>query len=109
MDYKVKLTDHAVAQLQEAVIYISKVLQASTVAKHWAARIKKELASLSTMPARYPLTVEEPWHTEGIHKMSVENFLVYYWIDEEKKIVWITAIVYARRDQLRVLREMPPQ
>ncbi|MBQ5642574.1 MAG: type II toxin-antitoxin system RelE/ParE family toxin [Bacteroidaceae bacterium] len=109
MDYKVKLTDHAIAQLQEAVIYISKVLQASTVAKHWAARIKKELASLSTMPARYPLTEEEPWHTEGIHKMSVENFLVYYWIDEEKKIVWITAIVYARRDQLRVLREMPPQ
>ena len=109
MDYKVKLTDHAVAQLQEAVIYISKVLQASTVAKHWAARIKKELASLSTMPARYPLTEEEPWHTEGIHKMSVENFLVYYWIDEAKKIVWITAIVYARRDQLRVLREMPPQ
>ena len=109
MDYKVKLTDHAVAQLQEAVIYISKVLQASTVAKHWAARVKKELASLSTMPARYPLTEEEPWHTEGIHKMSVENFLVYYWIDEEKRIVWITAIVYARRDQLRVLREMPPQ
>lgn len=109
MDYKVKLTDHAVAQLQEAVIYISKVLQASTVAKRWAARIKKELASLSTMPARYPLTEEEPWHTEGIHKMSVENFLVYYWIDEAKKIVWITAIVYARRDQLRVLREMPPQ
>lgn len=109
MDYKVKLTDHAVAQLQEAVIYISKVLQASTVAKHWAARSKKELASLSTMPARYPLTEEEPWHTEGVHKMSVENFLVYYWIDEEKKIVWITAIVYARRDQLRVLREMPPQ
>ena len=109
MDYKVKLTDHAVAQLQEAVIYISKVLQASTVAKHWAARVKKELASLSTMPARYPLTEEDPWHTEGIHKMSVENFLVYYWINEEKKIVWITAIVYARRDQLRVLREMPPQ
>ena len=109
MDYKVKLTDHAVAQLQEAVIYISKVLQASTVAKHWAARVKKELASLSTMPARYPLTEEEPWHTEGVHKMSVENFLVYYWINEEKKIVWITAIVYARRDQLRVLREMPPK
>ena len=97
MDYKVKLTDHAVAQLQEAVIYISKVLQASTVAKHWAARVKKELASLSTMPARYPLTEEEPWHTEGVHKMSVENFLVYYWI------------VYARRDQLRVLREILPQ
>lgn len=109
MDYKVKLTDHAVSQLQETVRYISKVLQAPTVAKHWAARIKKELASLRTMPARYPLTEEEPWHTEGVHKMSVENFLVYYWIDEEKKIVWITAIVYARRDQLRVLREMPPQ
>ena len=97
MDYKVKLTDHAVAQLQETVSYISKVLQVSTVAKHWAARIKRELTSLRAIPGRYPLTEEEPWYTEGVHKMSVENFLVYYWI------------VYARRDQLRVLREIPPQ
>lgn len=108
MDYRVKLTDHAISQLQETVRYISKVLQTSTVAKHWAARIKKELASLRTMPARYPLTEEEPWHTAGVHKMSVENFLVYYWINDAKKAVWITAIVYARRDQLRALREIPP-
>jgi len=36
--------------------------------------------------------------------MPVKNFLVYYWIDENHKTVWITAIVYGGRDQLNVLK-----
>lgn len=46
-------------------------------------------------------------HPEGVHKMLVSNFLVYYWVDEEQRIVWITAVVYGRRDQVQELRKMP--
>lgn len=107
MEYRIKLTDYAVQQMEEAVRYISKTLLAPDVARKWSDRVKKEIASLGSMPRRYPLTDEEPWRTEGIHKMPVENFLVYYWIDEDAKIVWVTAIVYGRRDQLNMLRNMP--
>ena len=48
------------------------------------------------MPNRYPLTLEEPWRSEGIHKMPVENFLVYYWINEAEKAVWGTVVVYGK-------------
>lgn len=58
---------------------------------------------MNSMPARFPLTEEEPWHTCGIRKMTVKNFLVYYLIDEEKKVVSVAAVVYGRRDQLAVL------
>lgn len=107
MEYKVKLTNHAIRQMGEAVRYISKVLLVSDVAKGWSARVKREIASLNTMPRRHPLIEEEPWHTEGVRRMPVENFVVYYWIDEIKKTVWVTAIVYGRRDQLSELRNMP--
>lgn len=107
MDYKIKLTSYAIAQMQEAVRYISRVLLVPEVAEQWASRVEKEIISLGSMPRRNPLTEEEPWRSEGIHKMPVENFLVYYWIDETSKIVWVTAIVYGRRDQLKMLRKMP--
>ena len=38
--------------------------------------------------------------------MPVKNFLVYYLVDEEKKVVWITAVIYGRRDQIVALLNM---
>ena len=61
------------------------------------------------MPRRFPLVDEEPWRTEGIHKMTVDNFIVYYWVNDDTETVWITAVVYGRRDQLAALRDMPKE
>ena len=107
MPYKVKLTNYAIAQLREIDRYIAQSLLSPEVASRWMQRLKTELASLDTMPNRYPLTEEEPWRTEGIHKMVVRNFLVYYWVEEEQKTVWIAAVVYGRRDQTLELRKLP--
>ena len=35
------------------------------------------------------------WYPKDIHKISGENFLMFYWVDEENGVVWITAVVYA--------------
>ena len=106
MEYKVKITPYALRQMQEIVHYISSVLQSPENASRWLAAIKEELASLSSMPARFPLTEEEPWHSQGIHKMVVKNFLVYFWIDADNLCVWVTAAVYGRRDQRQQLEQM---
>ena len=52
------------------------------------------------------LTEEEPWHSQGIHKMIVKNFLVYFWIDTDHLRVWVTAVVYGRRNQRSQLEQM---
>ena len=106
MQYSVKLTPHAVVQIQETVACISKVLLVPDSASAWADRLEKEIKSLNTMPGRYPLIDREPWKSRGIRKMTVKNFLVYYFADDEAKTVWITAVVYARRDQLIALKEI---
>lgn len=59
------------------------------------------------MLGRFALIDREPWKKEGIRKMTVKNFIVYYYINEDDKTIWITSVVYGRRDQLNVLKDMP--
>ena len=80
--------------------YISHILLVPETARKWADTLQSEIAKLDFMPTRYPITEEEPWHKKGIRKMSFKNFLVYYLIDEEKDAVWVTAVVYGRRDKI---------
>ena len=106
MRYDVKLTSQAIGQIEETVQYISKILLAPETARKWADTLQCEIGKLDSMPSRYPLTEEEPWHTRGIRKIPVQNFLVYYLVDEEKKTVWVTAVIYGRRDQIAALLDM---
>ena len=107
MEYSVKLTPHAIVQIQETVAYISKVLLVPETARAWSDSLQKKISGLSTMPASYAAVDEEPWRSRGYRKMPAKNFIVYYYIDEENKTVWVTAVVYGRRDQLSVLKDMP--
>ncbi len=43
---------------------------------------------------------------QEIHRLPVKNFLVYFWIDEDKMKVQITAVIYGKRDQLRQLSQI---
>ena len=106
MEHEVKITPYALRQVQEIVGYISATLQSPENAARWLDTIKAELVSWSSMPARIPLTEEEPWHSQGIHKMAVKNFLVYFWIDADNLRVWVTAVVYGRRNQRHQLEQM---
>ena len=107
MRYTVKITPHAVVQIQETIAYISKVLMVPETAKAWADHLEKEIGGLVLLPERNPLVDREPWKSRRIRKMTVKNFLVYYFVDKEKNTVWVTAVIYARRDQLNALKEIP--
>lgn len=46
------------------------------------------------MPKKYALIEEEPWKHEGVRKIIVKNFLIYYWVDEENFKVQVIAVIY---------------
>lgn len=107
MAYKVKMTDYAIGQMQNAAAYIAHDLHEPETAGRWLSRMQKEILTLDFMPGRIPLVEDEPWRAEGFHKMVVMNFIVYFWIEEETDVVWVTAVVYGGRDQRKVLEDMP--
>ncbi len=102
------LTDHAVQQLSQIITNVSQLMGVPEAARCWFAKLQKEITSLSYFPMRYPLLDIEPWNTEGIRRMVVDKFVVYYWIDENSKTVWIIAVILGKRDQQMALREIPP-
>lgn len=105
-EYNVKITQQAQNQLSEIVAYISSTLQAPETAKGTLDTLRREIISLKEFPNRVPLVDEEPWRAQGIHKLGVKNYLVYYWVDDVAKKVQVFAVVYARRDQRRFLSEL---
>lgn len=104
--YVVEITPYAEYALREIGQYIAVNLQSPQNAISTLSAIRKEIKSLCFMPARIALTPDEPWRTEGIHRMQVKNFYVYFWINEAKKLVLITNVVYVGRDQKTQLSQM---
>lgn len=107
MSYRVKVTPNAVEQISAVVEYIADTLLEPETALQWSKHLQRDIEKLSEFPSRFRLTDEEPWKSIGIHQMPFQNFLVYFWINEAEGIVWVTAVVYQRRDQQTVLSQMP--
>ena len=105
-EYTIQITKQAREHLRNIKDYIANELLAPETAYNTIAFLRKEIKSLSEMPARIRLTEEEPWRSEGIHKMRVKNYYVYFWIDEENRKVQITAVIYIARDQAKQLESM---
>lgn len=104
--YIVKTTSQAEKQIQETIHYIAFELKAPESALHLLDTLEDAFTSLTHFPQRVALIAEEPWHTKGIHRLPVKNFLVYFWIDEDNMKVQITAVIYGKRDQLHQLSQM---
>lgn len=101
--YRVKVTEQAEEHLREIVRYIAVQLKAPEAAHHFLDAFEQEMLSLSQFPGRFALVDEEPWHSQGVHKMALKNFLVYFLIDETDKRVQVFAVIYGKRDQGRQL------
>ena len=69
-------------------------------------KMKAEITKLSSFLKKHSLIDEEPWRTEGVRKIVVKNFLIYYWVDDANNRVQVTAVIYSRRDQIRQLSNM---
>ena len=49
---------------------------------------------------------QETWHSRGVRKIIAKNFYIYYRPDDASGKVYILNVIYAKRDQLRALKNM---
>lgn len=104
--YTVKITLQAEEQMQEIIHYIAHELKAPDAALHLLDALGDSFESLTHFSQRVALVEEEIWRNKGIHRLPVKNFLVYFWIDEDKMNVQVIAVIYDKRDQLYHLSKM---
>ncbi len=96
--YTVQYSTDALDDLREIYTYIAEELLAPEIAAGQIGRIRKEVRSLDFMPARYALVDWEPWKTMQMHQLPVDNFNVYYLVDDEAGTVTVARIIYGGRD-----------
>lgn len=101
--YIMKVTTQAEEQMREIAYHITLELKNPEAALNLLEVLERAIMSLGNMPQRIPLTEEQPWRSQGIHRMVVGSYLAYFWIDECNKIVQVIAIVYEKRDQRKQL------
>ena len=59
--------------------------------------------SLGEFPARHRLVSFEPWKSRGLRVMLCDNFLISYFVFEEKHEVTVCRVLYGKRDIEKVI------
>lgn len=102
-NYKVFMTGSAASDLQNISNYISKNLKEPETALKTMNKIKVVTMGLEYMPHRHELVSDERLYTQGIRKIIVDNYIIFYIISEIDKRVIIVRMLYGRRDWINIL------
>lgn len=105
MSFHVVYSAEARQDLRDFYQYIAFELLEPETAAGQANRIMNEISSLDEMPMRHRRYEEEPWYSQGLRVMPVDNYLVFYLPDETNEIVNIIRIMYGGRDISKQLNE----
>lgn len=101
--YHVLMTQSAADDLKKIADYIANELREPSNAKNLVGKIKQAVISLSEMPVRHSLVADEKLAIQGIRKMMVDNYVVFYVVSEKAATVTVVRILYGKRDWVKLL------
>lgn len=102
--YKLAFLPAAQNDMIEIVRYISKDLKNPAAAERLAVELIGAAESVLDFP--YAAPVYQPIRPlkREYRKILVQNYLMFYWVDEEKKLVTVARVMYARRNIDKLLK-----
>jgi len=96
--YEVVITPGADQDLGEIFEYIASYLKAPLAALNLVEVLHASLKELSVMPYRHSLSKDPFLAKQGFHAFIVENYLIFYVVDDCTETVIVHRIVYAKRN-----------
>ena len=101
--YVVRITDRALADMEEICNYIAIQLQAPENAMGQYNRIAEAVEELYVFPERVKLMESDPERIMGLRQLVIDNYSVFYVIEGMDVIV--TRVLYSAMDISRRLLE----
>ena len=103
MTYQIEYLPSALRDLTEIADYIGVKLNNPEAADRLSETIVSTIEKLTEMPYRYPIYSPAASFTVNplkmeYRKMVVRNYLVFYWVNEEKQHVTIARVIYSGRN-----------
>lgn len=94
-EWKVILTPEFKQEFKGIYSYIAKVLLVPETAKKQVTRILDQVEKLVDMPSRFSLFEKEPWHRRGLRKLIIDNYIVFYYPNEQTREVVVFHVFLA--------------
>lgn len=98
MKYSIIRTDKAEEQIRDIIFYISEDSGSVDVALDYLGKLEKAITNLED----FPYTGVKPRYSilrkQGYLVLIVEKHIVFYKVDEEKKLVTIYSVMDSRRE-----------
>ncbi len=101
--YEVVFAETAISDLEELVYYISDELQNPAAALRISTAIKTAVHALEEFPKRHSLISDSYLAARGIRLIPIENYLVFYTVEDSARTVSIVRILYGKREWEKLL------
>ena len=100
MSYKLIVTSLAENDLSEIAKYIASDLSAPQAALRFIDKVENCYDNILLNPMMYPLCDNERLKSKKYRKAIINNYIMFYRIDENKKLIYIMRFVYGRSDYI---------
>lgn len=94
--YEIQVAEEALSDMEDIYRYIAEKLLSPENALGQYNRIADEILSLDTFPERHRLVDFEPEHSQGLRRMLVDSYSVFYVVRGNRVIV--TGVLYSASD-----------
>lgn len=101
--YQVEYLPSARQDMVEIIRYISHELCSPVAADKLSLEFIEAADRLQLFPYANTAYIPIKPLKHEYRKLPVQNYLMFYWVDEERKRVTIARVIYARRDYEKLL------
>lgn len=105
MTYNIHITSVAERDLNNAADHIEFVLKNPTAADNLLDEADAQINLLSEFPEKFQLVDDPILASWRIRFMLIKNYLAFYVIDEENKLVTIVRFLYQKSNWTAILRQ----
>lgn len=98
--YEVEYTEKCIEEMNEIYEYISNNLKNNNAAKRLLSKVNQQIIHLSASPEIYMKIGKADRLRREYHRMVVKNYIVLYTIDYKKSKVYISHMIYGKRNYL---------
>ncbi|MCL2068045.1 MAG: type II toxin-antitoxin system RelE/ParE family toxin [Treponema sp.] len=103
--YSVNITEIAEEDILSTIKYISDELKAPKAANDLLNEIEKHEEILGRTPNIYSKVPDEYLATKGLKFVIIKNYLMFFTVEEDEKLVNVIRFLYGRRDWKNILTE----
>ena len=97
-EYRVIITRKAINDIMGISSYISEELFDVVAAARLVEKLKIAIESLSYMPKRNALLKDEELAFNGMRRILVDNYIIFYICSDKELLVSIIRVLYHKRD-----------